>query len=223
MPKKLLLILAALGLAASPALGAGSRRIDASHRYSPALDGAPVTVTETRTGTTWSAWAYRQSGEYAIALSTLDERGRWSEPLLIGADDRLDQIDPALVADEAGNLYLAYAVRENGTIHVSALRAGNADWFDPQQVTAGDEHASSPALRVVGDRLVLAYRAEGVGIAMRDWPLLPSTVNGGGIQEGPDGFPLPARQDPPDGGDSPGTLRPGGNSSSGNTGNHSRP
>jgi hypothetical protein len=172
---------------------AGDRLADLPRRHSRAAqDGQPVTAA-LDSGAAWSAWAYRISGEYAIALSLRDPSGAWSEPSFIGLDDGLDQIDPDIVGDSNGNLYLAYAVRETGTIWVTALRAGRLSWFQPQLVTPAGERAGGPTLRVVGDRLVMGYRA-GRDVRLLDWELLVTYSSGGmtieGIQDGPDGFPL---------------------------------
>jgi hypothetical protein len=76
---------------------------------------------------------------------------------------------------------------------MSALPAGREAWFEPRTVTSDLETGSSPALRVVRDRLVLGYRS-GREVRIADWALMGPT--GGyrfkGIQDGPDGFPLPA-------------------------------
>ena len=186
-------LLAAVAILASSWAMAGERLADLPRRHSAAAqDGQPVSAT-LASGAAWSAWAYRISGEYAIALSFREPGGSWSEPSYIGLDDRLDQIDPEIVADADGNLYLAYAVRETGVIWVTALRAGRQSWFEPQQVTLQSERAGAPTLRIVGDRLVMGYRA-GQEIRLVDWELLTTYPSGGmtteGIQDGPDGFPL---------------------------------
>ena len=186
-------LLAAVAILASSWAMAGERLADLPRRHSAAAqDGQPVSAT-LASGVEWSAWAYRISGEYAIALSFREPAGSWSEPSYIGLDDRLDQIDPDIVADADGNLYLAYAARETGAIWVTALRAGRQSWFEPQQVTLESERAGAPSLRVVGGRLVLGYRA-GQEVRLVDWELLTTYPSGGmtteGIQDGPDGFPL---------------------------------
>ena len=191
--RTLLSLLAAVAILASSWAMAGGRLAEFPRRHSAAAqDGLPVTAT-LASGASWSAWAYRISGEYAIALSFRDTTGHWSEPSYIGLDDRLDQIDPDIVGDADGNLYLTYAVRETGAIWVTALRAGRQSWFEPQQVTLASERAGAPTLQVVGDRLVLGYRA-GREVRLLDWGLLTTYSPGGmtteGIQDGPDGFPL---------------------------------
>lgn len=204
-------LVAAVAVVTSGWAVAGERLadIDIPRRHSAtAQDGPPVSVT-LASGATWSAWAYRISGEYAIALSFREPSGPWGEPFYIGIDDRLDQIDPDIVGDADGNLYLAYAVRETGAIWVTALRAGRQSWFEPQQVTFAGERAEAPTLRVVGDSLVMGYRA-GQEVRLLDWELLTTYSPGGmttqGIQDGPDGFPLAVLPnddsgEPPPGGD----------------------
>jgi hypothetical protein len=171
--------------------------LDLPTRYSQRLlDGQPVAVTDEVTGAMWSAWTYRVRGETDIALSFRSAGGEWTEPVFIGADDRMDQSQPALQRDANGNVYLAYVVRETGTIETSALAVGRNAFFAPTQVTEPGERASSPALRVVGNRLVMAYRS-GRELKIVDWPLL-ATYTPGGIQEGPEGFPtLAVGQDDP--------------------------
>ncbi|MDX1388623.1 MAG: hypothetical protein R3344_05510 [Acidobacteriota bacterium] len=161
---------------------------DLPHRYSPRLlDGTPVVVTDELTGTAWSAWTYRLRGESDIALSFRDANGTWSEPVFIGVGDRLDQVEPALALDARGNFYLVFAVGQTGSIHATALGTGRTDWFSPTRVTGPDELASSPSLRVVDDRLVMAYRV-GREVRIVDWQLL-GAFNPNGTQEGPNGFP----------------------------------
>ena len=96
-------LLAAVAILASSWAMAGERLADLPRRHSAAAqDGQPVSAT-LASGVEWSAWAYRISGEYAIALSFREPGGSWSEPTFIGLDDRLDQIDPDTVADADGN------------------------------------------------------------------------------------------------------------------------
>lgn len=193
MLKKLVLA-CSLGVLAVTVAQAGLRErlVDLPRHYSPgARDGAPV-VAAAPDGTRWSAWAYRSAGEYSVAVAVTDDHGLWSDPVFFGLDDGVDQVQPDLQVDADGNFYLAFAVRQTGAVHVSALPAWREGWFEPQRVTEFARSASSPALRVVGDRLVMAYHAGRDGIEMLDWPLLtPPVVGPDGIQEGPDGFPLP--------------------------------
>lgn len=161
---------------------------DQPRRYNPrSLDGALATVHNPVDGRTWSAWAYRAGAEYDIAISYRDDSGVWSEPVFLGAYDRRDQVHPALVADPAGNLYLAYTDRSSGAVLLTALRAGSESWFDPVPVTLADERGHMPALSVVRDRLVVAFRS-GNGIVIRDFPLLSLPYTGGSINDHPDPF-----------------------------------
>jgi hypothetical protein len=141
------------------------------HRYAPnSLDGRLTEVTRTEDGRTVAAWAYRNGAEYDIAISRTDENGRWSEPEFIGIDDGRDQVQPALAFDAAGNAYLAYADRAEGRVLLSALGADARTWSRPIALTAPGEGAESPALLVVGERLVVAYRI-GDELKMIDLPL----------------------------------------------------
>jgi hypothetical protein len=155
------------------------------HRYLPgSLDGRLVEVTNPADGTLWSAWAYRNGAEYDLALSFRDELGFWSEPLLIGADDGLDQTQPALAADSRGNVYLAYTEQRPDRIMLCWLQAGTTTWSDPVALTELGIRAMYPALRVVGERLVVAFRS-GRGSVILDLPLLESVV-GTSMNDGPD-------------------------------------
>ena len=62
-------------IAASPALTAPRGR-DLPHRYLPnSLDGRLSQVTNPEDGSNWSAWAYRNGGEYDIAVSHRGQDG----------------------------------------------------------------------------------------------------------------------------------------------------
>ncbi len=186
---RLLAFAVVVALAFTGVLAQGTR--DLPHRYSPRLlDGTPVVASNELTGTAWSAWTYRLRGESDIALAFRDASGSWSEPVFIGAGDRLDQVEPALALDARGNFYLVFAERQTGSIHATALGSGRTDWFSPTRVTGPDELASSPSLRVVDDRLVMAYRV-GREVRIVDWELL-GAINPEGVQEGPNGFPTMA-------------------------------
>ena len=152
-----------------------------------ALDGAPVIVEDAFDGTVWSAWAYRDGAEYAIAVSLRGADGAWTEPVFLGRDDGLDQVDPSLAIDATGTAYLAFAVRETGEIQLSLLVGGTAKWSSPARVSADDEIASSPVVRIVADRIVLGYATD-AGTRLIDFALVPGTgfFRPHGIQEGPD-------------------------------------
>jgi hypothetical protein len=199
--KKTLFLIVILVIASSTWVAAGdprgersaSRRAaaDTPGRHSPAVDGDPVFATAG--GWTYSAWAYRSDGEFSIAISYRDVYNGWSDPIYVGLSDGLDQIDPALVSDDLGNLYLAYSVPQSGEIWMTAKWTARASWFVPQRISIGADIGGTPALDVIGDRVVLAFRSELSGVRIKDWPGLPAQplgFNTDGIQEGPDGFPL---------------------------------
>ena len=86
--------------------------------------------------------------------------------------------------DSRGAVYLAFTMTNPPRVAVTTLAVGSTAWSEPI-VVSGTEAASSPALLIVGDRLIVAYRtARSVG--MVDF----STVGGAnqiqGIQDGPD-------------------------------------
>jgi hypothetical protein len=197
MPRNARILAIATALVTGLTFAAAQDALDLPTRYSPRLlDGNLVTVSDDLTGAVWSAWTYRTRGESDIAVSFCGTNGEWTEPVFIGADDHMDQFHPALQRDANGNVYLAYVVRETGAIHTTALAIGRDAFFAPTRVTEPGERASSPALRVVGNRLVMAYRS-GRDVKIVDWPLL-ATYTPGGIQEGPEGFPTVAvSQDDP--------------------------
>ena len=62
-----------------PAAGPARGERDLPRFYSPrGLDGTPVTLGDV-TGRSWAAWSYWSGRESAIAMSTRDTDGRWSE------------------------------------------------------------------------------------------------------------------------------------------------
>ena len=142
------------------ALAAGPRTLP--HRYVPrSLDGDLTSIVRTTDRASFAAWSYRSGAEYDIAVSRTDDTGRWNEPQFFGANDGVDQIEPALTADGKGNVYLAYSDPSFGGIRVVALRADGSSWREPlalQPQAAGSRY-SSPALLVVGDHLIVAFAA----------------------------------------------------------------
>ena len=188
MRKPLLLIIVAcclVLLAGSPA-GAGSRGRDLPPRYAPnSLDGRLVESLNPVDGTRWAAWAYRNGVEYDLALAFRNETGFWSEPILIGVDDGLDQTQPALATDHWGNVYLAYTEQSPDRIMLCWLRAEAEEWTEPIRLTDPGVRGMYPALRVVGDRLVIAFRS-GLTSVILDAPLLEPAVIGNGIEDTPD-------------------------------------
>jgi hypothetical protein len=182
-PRKLGFVLVGLFLAGS-ALAAGHRLPD---RFVPgSLDRDPVVVEDAAAGMTWSAWAYRNGAEYDLAVSWLDASGQWSEPEFFGVDDDLDQFDPALTVDRNGVVYLAFVERDGNSVYLAVRRGLDEPWVGPHVAVRAEDGASSPALRQVGDRMVLAFR-DGDQVSMVDFDLVPSPViRTFGIQEGPD-------------------------------------
>jgi len=129
--------------------------------------------------------AYRNRGEYDIAVAIRDASGHWSAPAFVGAGDSLNQLQPSLAVDAGGNLYLAYAERNTGSIFLTMRAPGDASWSTPQTIAADGQRHWMPALRVVGSRLVLAYRSPS-GTEIVDFALLPSQIAPSSIVDGPD-------------------------------------
>src|SRR5262245_6226568 len=114
--------------------------------HSTAVDGPPVFVFAG--GSLYSAWAYRSDGEFSIAISHHEVDNDWSAPIFMGLGDGLDQLSPALTADEFGNVYLAYVVGQTGQVWMTARWSPfpGAPWFAPQQIDIGQDRAATPAL-----------------------------------------------------------------------------
>lgn len=171
---------------AGTALAADSRARTPLRHVDGGLDGAPRLVTHPVDGSRWAVWSYHHGSEYDIALSILGRDGAWTEPVFLGLDDRRDQVEPAIAIDSRGNVHVAYATAETGRISLRTLPAGAQTWSAPIVVSPAGEIAGEPALRIVGDRLVIAFRAAD-GIEIVDRPLDSGEVFGThGIQEGPD-------------------------------------
>ena len=177
-----------LTLAATLGLStAGIRGDRGPHRYAPrSLDQEPVLAVNPTDGTTLAAWGYREGGEYSIALA-VKNGDVWTEPVFLGRDDGLDQIDPALVFDGRGVAYLAFTVRQLGEVRITAIVGEPEAALLPRTVSRAGSPAAAPALGVIADRLVVAFQT-GYGIVIRDLPLFnpeaPASTRG--IQEGPD-------------------------------------
>jgi hypothetical protein len=154
----------------------------------PGLDGTPVSIDSTVEQKTVSAWAYRVGREFDLAVAILDATGTWSAPTLLGRADGFDQVQPALAVDGAGNVYLAMTVRPSHEIHLSILPAGSTSWTLPVVVSVAGERAMAPTVRVVGDRLVVAYRSRAT-VVVRDFALHVPAVGTDGVQDGPDILP----------------------------------
>lgn len=189
------LVAAMICLALGASAFAGSRDTGRAERgRAPApflvrgLDRDAVSMTVAATGETWVAWSYRSGSEFDLALSRSDASGTWSAPEFLGRFDGDDQVQPAMAADGAGHLYLTFVIAPAGEIRLAIRPAGSDAWSVPITVSAIDERASSPTLRVVGDRLVLAYRTAD-GVAVTDFALYRPAAWTRGVQDGPDGFP----------------------------------
>jgi hypothetical protein len=154
------------------------------------LDRGLVTVENPVNGRTIAAWSFRVGRQYDLALSIRDAGSTvWSEPQIFGAADAFQQEQPALAVDVAGNVYVAYAVRETGQIMLTTLREGADAFAAPIPVTTGTGRRGNPALRIVGARLIVAYRI-GASIQIADLPLLaPEQIRGNIGGEGPDTLP----------------------------------
>lgn len=182
---RLLGVVSSCLLLSAVALAAGGHRMP--DRYAPgSLDGTPIVVEDAAHGRTWSAWAYRNGAEYDIAVSVLDGSGVWSEPVLFGRDDGVDQTDPALAIDADGTVYLAFAVADARVIRFATLREGTGSWIGPVTAAHTQGAAGAPALLLVADRAVLAYR-DGESVRMLAFRRLAAgAISTFGIQEGPD-------------------------------------
>jgi hypothetical protein len=179
-----LTVLCAIVLCCLAGGSAAARDVRTPHRFlANSLDRGLIEVSNPVDGRTWAAWSYRNGAEYDIAISFVTESGAWSEPAFLGRYDGRDQIEPALVADAAGTLYLVYAELETNRVLLSVLPAHGATWTQPVSL-AESAVSGAPALRVVGDRLIVAYRAA-EGIRIIDLPSLSIGTNQS-IFDGPD-------------------------------------
>jgi hypothetical protein len=155
--------------------------------YNGQVDGTPVYAEEPTDGRIWSAWAYRSGAEFDLVVSVRDRRGRWSEAVFLGRDDGLNQVEPALVADRNGNLYLAWTEQPTGRVLASALRAGEVSWSEPIQLNETGVSGSAPALEIVRGRMAVAWRTE-LGTKIRVLPLADDALwqSKSSIVDGPD-------------------------------------
>ena len=177
-----------LTLAATAGLSlAGLPRDHQPSRYAPgSLDQEPVLAVNPVDGSILAAWGYRDGGEYSIAIA-LKTGESWSEPVFIGRDDRLDQVDPALAFDQYGVAYLAFSVPSLGQVLVTAIAGRPEAALTPQAVSHDGIHSGTPALLVIGVRQAVAFRT-GAGVVIRNLPLFSpdESISTNGIQEGPD-------------------------------------
>jgi len=158
----------------------------------PQLDGRLTTLTGPD-GRAWATWAYRASGEFDTAVSSRNANSTtWSAPIFFGRRSGADEIDPTIALDSQGTVYVAFATANPPRVWVAALPAGSIVWLEPA-IVSGTEAASAPALLIVGDRLIVAYRTTR-GVGMVDFPFVGSGNQINGIQDGPDGVdPLGAK------------------------------
>lgn len=179
-----LVVLSATALA-TIAHAAGSASPAVSRDYVSRLDG-PVATALGTDGRLWSAWSYRGSGEFDLAIAVRDADGTWTATRFLGRQDGVDQLEPSIALDAVGNAYVAFATRAPQRIWLATLPSGTAEWSTPEMIAPG-ENGSAPAIRVVRDRIVVAYRIVR-GIRIVDLPLYVSPAQTHGIQDGPDGI-----------------------------------
>ena len=196
-PSFLALVLCAALLGANLTL-AGT---DVPDRFAPwSLDRGLVATENPVDGRTFAAWSYRASDQYDIAISVREAgSGRWSEPVFVGAGDRIQQIQPSLASDAAGNVYLAFLARESGHIYLSTLSFGSGSWSAPVVVTPAPGRRSAPLLRFVAGHLVVAFRTL-TGVDLVELPVIDAGLVTQGVQDGPDTLPH-EKPPPPDGGE----------------------
>jgi len=152
--------------------------------FAPQIDDSLTTVVGPG-GREWAAWAFRAPGEFDVAVAFRDGTGPWNSPLFVGRRDWLDEVEPAIAVDALGTVYLAFATRDSGHVSLAVLPVGSSTWLGPA-VISGAELASVPAIRVVGDRLMVAFRT-GTGVGIAEFPVTVSPAQFFGIQDGPDG------------------------------------
>ena len=137
-------------------------------------------------GRIWSIWSYRNGAEFDLAISS-NSAGIESDLQLVGLGDGLSQSQPALTIDAAGNVYLAYIERHGrgeNRLLVSSLRYNRSTWSVPTALTETTPGIAMPALEVIGDRLVVAFRSDD-GVDIVQLPLLTQVILGN-FTDGPD-------------------------------------
>lgn len=160
---------------------------DAPSRYLARWDGQLASV-ELEDGSRWNAWSYRNGAEYDLAIAFQGADGQWQPTTFLGLDDGLDQLQPAIAVDGAGHLYVSWVDR-SGQLSISIHSSVGTGW-SPAAVIATGRQLGTPAMSVVGDRLVVAYR-DGKAIEIVDLPLLDTLVTQGafgqhGLHDVPD-------------------------------------
>jgi hypothetical protein len=189
MPKLKSTVILVMGLSLLVSVGsvlAGPRGERTPARFAPrSLDRQPATAINPLDGSIWAAWAWRDGAEYSIAIS-IQTDGVWSEPFFIGRDDSLNQMSPALVFDDHGVAYLAWTVLPVKRILIATFPEGLQSGFEVHTASHEGVPSGMPALTVVSNRLVLAFRTPQKTV-LRTLPLYPSGAAGmRGVQEGPD-------------------------------------
>ena len=167
---------------------ASAARADGSvpRRFMPHSDSGLIQQQNQLDGSVWAAWTYGQRGESDIAVARIDERGFWTEPILLGAGDGVSQAEPAMVSDHNGHLYLAWTEVETGRVMLSVLPYGFEQWGVPQVINDVKGSASSPALMVAASRrLVVGFYVNGT-VRLVELRLLPKGTPLQGMSDGPD-------------------------------------
>ena len=181
-----LVVFAAAGLAAAAtragAPAPGER--NAPPEFLPQIDG-PLSTAQSPDGRLWATWSIRSAGEFDVALAYRDPGSVWSAPMFVGKRDGLDEVEPSVAVDSQGALYLAYATRESSRVSLAVLPRNGTAWIGPA-VISGNDVSAAPAVRLVRDRVVVAYRTP-AGIGFVDLPSMISPAQILGIQDGPDG------------------------------------
>jgi hypothetical protein len=188
-------------LAAVAVVGAAGRTGALPPRYAPnSLDGGLTIVENPVDGRAWAVWAYRAGAEYDLALSVTDSNGHWQLPTFIGQGDRRNQVQPSLVVDASGTMYLAFVDGPERRLLLTALRVDETEWSPARTLSDPGARTAKPILRVLGQRLVVAYTASGQ-VRLSDY-----AISGGGLvdgtSDGSDPFdrskePPPSEKDPP--------------------------
>jgi len=201
-------VILSASLAATVATASGTKGAQPRHAekgffvtdHVPQLDG-PTTIVTAPDGRRWAAWSYRASGEFDIAVSSVDADGTtWSAPVFFGKRSGSDEIEPVIAVDSRGAVYVAFATTNPARVAVVSLPPDSSTWSDPV-VVSGAEAAASPALVLVGDRPVVAFRTpRGVRISL---PTFGSVSQLDGIGDSPDPVGPASAKDkglnPPDG------------------------
>lgn len=178
--------IAVLVVLCSPVFGSAEPPLE----YVAELDGRLVTVERQADGSTLAAWV-RDGRSRDLQLTRFDPlRSTWSAPET--AILPFEVSDPAIDIDAAGTTYLVYTDRSTETVGLAVLPAGSTVWRFDGTVSNPVALASAGTVRVVGDRVVIAF-LEGNAVRIVDRPIHVSAdpiesgrVDPLGIQEGPD-------------------------------------